>query len=169
MYVLLVYYYKLFIYGQGIHPRGLGESLYILCCVIVHDKEKMFSSEIFHIFYVRYMAEYCYFHQIANDLRGSGRKDNSKCEYICNIYYIDIHLLNYLTKFLVGYLQTNVYRCFQYTAISIKVVPEQNGKAEYERERLLGIAKKLMNLLAIPNCLSRSYSTFPLCSGTTLI
>ena len=33
-----------------------------------------------------------------------------------------------------------------YTAISIKVVPEQSGKVEYERERLLGIVKKLMNL-----------------------
>jgi RNase P/RNase MRP subunit p29 len=32
-----------------------------------------------------------------------------------------------------------------YTAISIKVVHEQSGKVEYERERLLGIAKKLMN------------------------
>jgi hypothetical protein len=40
---------------------------------------------------------------------------------------------------------------------------------KYERERRLGIAKKLMNLLAIPSILSRSYSTFPLCSGTTLI
>jgi hypothetical protein len=56
-----------------------------------------------------------------------------------------------------------------YTAISIKVVHEQSGKVEYERERLLGIAKKLMNLLAIPSSLARSYSTFPLCSGTTLI
>jgi hypothetical protein len=33
---------------------------------------------------------------------------------------------------------------FGYTAISIKVVPEQSRKVEYERERLLGIAKKLM-------------------------
>jgi hypothetical protein len=32
-----------------------------------------------------------------------------------------------------------------YTAISIKVVHEQSGKAEYEREMLLGIANKLMN------------------------
>jgi hypothetical protein len=32
-----------------------------------------------------------------------------------------------------------------YTAISIKVVHEQSGKDEYERERLLGIANKLMN------------------------
>jgi hypothetical protein len=31
-----------------------------------------------------------------------------------------------------------------YTAISIKVVHEQSGKVEYERERLLGIANKLM-------------------------
>jgi hypothetical protein len=56
-----------------------------------------------------------------------------------------------------------------YTAVSINVVPEQSGKVEYERERLLGIAKKVMNLLAIPSSLSRSYSTFPLCSWTTLI
>jgi hypothetical protein len=32
-----------------------------------------------------------------------------------------------------------------YTAISIKVVHEQSGKVEYERERLLGIVNKLMN------------------------
>jgi hypothetical protein len=46
-----------------------------------------------------------------------------------------------------------------YTAISIKVVHEQSGKVEYERERLLGISSSL----------SRSHSTFPLCSWTTLI
>ena len=46
---------------------------------------------------------------------------------------------------------------------------EQSGKVEYERERLLGIANKFINFLAIPSSLSRSYSTFPLCSGTTLI
>ena len=34
---------------------------------------------------------------------------------------------------------------FVYTAISIKVVHEQSGKVEYERERRLGIANKLMN------------------------
>ena len=33
----------------------------------------------------------------------------------------------------------------QYTAISIKVVHEQSGKVEYEREKLLGIANKLMD------------------------
>jgi hypothetical protein len=32
-----------------------------------------------------------------------------------------------------------------YTVISIKVVHEQSGKVEYEREMLLGIANKLMN------------------------
>jgi hypothetical protein len=40
------------------------------------------------------------------------------------------------------------------TAISIKV---------------LGIANKFINFLAIPSSLSRSYSTFPLYSWTTLI
>jgi hypothetical protein len=33
----------------------------------------------------------------------------------------------------------------RYTAISIKVVPEQSGKVEYEYERLLGIVKKFIN------------------------
>jgi hypothetical protein len=57
-----------------------------------------------------------------------------------------------------------------YTAISIKVVREQSGKVEYERERLLGESLwKFINLLTIPISLSRSYSTFPLCSWTTLI
>ena len=32
-----------------------------------------------------------------------------------------------------------------HTAISIKVVHEQSGKVEYERERLLGVVNKLMN------------------------
>jgi hypothetical protein len=60
--------------------------------------------------------------------------------------------------------------CFcVYTAISIKVVHEQSGKVEYERERLLGIPKKLMNFHSDSRSLSRLYSTFPLCSGTTLI
>ena len=58
-----------------------------------------------------------------------------------------------------------ICRILAHTAISIKVVPEESGKVEYECERLLGIAK----FLAIPISLSRSYSTFPLCSGTTLI
>jgi hypothetical protein len=39
----------------------------------------------------------------------------------------------------------------QYTAISIKVVCEQSGKVKYECESLLGIAKKLMNIFAIPS------------------
>jgi hypothetical protein len=33
----------------------------------------------------------------------------------------------------------------EYTAISIKVVHKQSGKVEYQRERLLRIAKNLMN------------------------
>ena len=37
------------------------------------------------------------------------------------------------------------FTSYIYRAISIKVVHEQSGKVEYERERLLGIAKKLMN------------------------
>jgi hypothetical protein len=39
-----------------------------------------------------------------------------------------------------GYFAFTMY-C--YTAISIKVVHEQSGKVEYERERLLGIAMKI--------------------------
>jgi hypothetical protein len=58
---------------------------------------------------------------------------------------------------------------YLYTAISIKVVHEQSGKVEYERERLLGIAKNSLIFLRFPASLSRSYSTFPLWSGTTLI
>ena len=34
-------------------------------------------------------------------------------------------------------------KCILYTAISIKVVHEQSGKVEYERERLLGTALKI--------------------------
>ena len=50
----------------------------------------------------------------------------------------------------------------------LRLSPEQSGKVEYERERLLGIANKFINLLAIPSSLSRSYSIFPLCSGNNL-
>jgi hypothetical protein len=50
----------------------------------------------------------------------------------------------------------------------LRLSPEQSGKVEYERERLLGIANKFIHLLAIPSSLSRSYSTFPLCSGDNL-
>jgi hypothetical protein len=51
----------------------------------------------------------------------------------------------------------------------LRLSPEQSGKIEYERERILGIANKRMNLLAIPSSqLSCSYSTFPLCSGDNL-
>jgi hypothetical protein len=37
----------------------------------------------------------------------------------------------------IGYAQN------EYTAVSIKVVHEQSGKVEYERERLLGTALKI--------------------------
>jgi hypothetical protein len=43
-----------------------------------------------------------------------------------------------------------------YTAISIKVVPEQSGKVEYERERMLGLANNFITFLAIPSSLLRS-------------
>jgi hypothetical protein len=51
----------------------------------------------------------------------------------------------------------------------MKVVHEQSGEVEYERERLLGIADKLMNFQSGSQQPSRSYSTFPLFSWTTLI
>jgi hypothetical protein len=38
-----------------------------------------------------------------------------------------------------------------HTAISSKVVPEQSGKVEYERERLAGNRYKIVNFLAIPS------------------
>jgi hypothetical protein len=50
----------------------------------------------------------------------------------------------------------------------LSLSPEQSGKVEYERERMLGIANKFIHLLAIPSSLSRLYSTFPLCSGDNL-
>jgi hypothetical protein len=34
--------------------------------------------------------------------------------------------------------RNQVWAQIKYTAISIKVVPEQSGKVEYERERLAG-------------------------------
>jgi hypothetical protein len=52
-----------------------------------------------------------------------------------------------------------------YTAISIKVVHKKSGKVEYERERLLEIAKKLMNFHSDSRSLSRSYSTFRFAQG----
>jgi hypothetical protein len=43
------------------------------------------------------------------------------------------------------YCSNSLNQPIWYTAISIKVVHEQSGKVEYERERLLGIPKNLMN------------------------
>jgi hypothetical protein len=53
----------------------------------------------------------------------------------------------------------------------LRLSPEQSGKVEYERERLLGIANKFIHLLAIPSSLSCSYSTliFRFAWGTILI
>jgi hypothetical protein len=48
--------------------------------------------------------------------------------------YVDIEQDQRTLLYLQGYL---------YTAISIKVVHEQSGKIEYEREGLLGIALKI--------------------------
>jgi hypothetical protein len=70
---------------------------------------------------------------------------------------------------ILGFNLLKEMRFLVYTAISINVVHEQSGKVEYHRERLLGIANKLINFKVIPSSLSRSYSTFPLCSWTTLI
>jgi hypothetical protein len=50
---------------------------------------------------------------------------------------------NKLSSIVIGVeksLQTKLCHINWYTAISIKVIPEQSGKVEYERERLLGIA-----------------------------
>jgi hypothetical protein len=63
-----------------------------------------------------------------------------------------------------------VYGYTIYTAISIKVV--HASKAEKSNTSAKGCWEplwKFINLLAIPSSLSRSYSTFPLCSWTTLI
>jgi hypothetical protein len=51
--------------------------------------------------------------------------------------------------------------CIRYKVFQLRLSPEQSG-------RLLGIANKFIHLLAIPSSLSRSYSTFPLCSGDNL-
>jgi hypothetical protein len=47
----------------------------------------------------------------------------------------------------------------------LRLAPEQSGKVEYERERLLGIANKFIHLLAIPSSLSRSYCLSALLGG----
>jgi uncharacterized membrane protein YjfL (UPF0719 family) len=87
---------------------------------------------------------------------------------ICVHYYVIACWLACLHDYLI--VRQFIVFSRVYTAISIKVVHEQSGKVEYERERLLGIAKKLIGIfIAIPSSLSRSYSTFPLCSWTTLI
>jgi hypothetical protein len=44
-----------------------------------------------------------------------------------------------------------VHFVINHTAISIKVVPEQSGKANTSAKGLLGIAKKFVSFLAIPS------------------
>ena len=56
-----------------------------------------------------------------------------------------------------------------HAAISIKVVPEQGEKVEYERERLLGIAEKIINFLALPSKPFALVFDFSALLGTTLI
>ena len=52
----------------------------------------------------------------------------------------------------------------------LRLSPEQSGKVEYESERLVGIANKLMNLLAIPIAAFRArIRLFRFARGTTLI
>jgi hypothetical protein len=90
------------------------------------------------------------------------------------LFIINVRILSY---HVIGIPRLNSYRCWTnlhwfchwYTAILIiRLSPEQSGKVEYKRERLLGIANEFIYLLAIPSSLSRSYSTFPLCSGDNL-
>ena len=56
-----------------------------------------------------------------------------------------------------------------YTAISIKGVHEQSGKVKYERERLLGIANKLMNFQSDSQQLFALTFNFSALLVTTLI
>jgi hypothetical protein len=56
----------------------------------------------------------------------------------------------------------------RYTAISIKVVHEQSGKVEYERERLLAIVNKLMNFQSNSQQPFALVFDFSLCLWTTL-
>jgi hypothetical protein len=67
------------------------------------------------------------------------------------------------------YIKVFFISCHWYTAISIKVVHEQSGKVEYERERLLGIANKLMNFQSGSQQPFALVFDLPLCSWTTLI
>ena len=69
---------------------------------------------------------------------------------IVNLYIIFSYLSTFFIQFEFGYVdieqdqRTLLYlQGYLYTAISIKVVHEQSGKIEYERERLLGIALKI--------------------------
>jgi hypothetical protein len=72
----------------------------------------------------------------------SSFQENTKCE---SSFFADT-CTRRVPIFLFIYIQL-----FQ-----LRLSPEQSGKVEYECERLLGIANKFINLLAIPSSLSRS-------------
>jgi hypothetical protein len=65
------------------------------------------------------------------------------------VFLVVLPTIKYIFPFIISQMvKLHVYaimytvRSFLYTAISIKVVHEQSGKVEYEREWLLGIATK---------------------------
>jgi hypothetical protein len=60
-----------------------------------------------------------------------------------------------------------LHKCIQ--LFQLRLSPEQSGKVEYERERLLGIANKFIHLLAIPSTFRARIRLFRFARGTTLI
>jgi hypothetical protein len=65
------------------------------------------------------------------------------CLWVANVWPFSLLLFCCLFLFCYFYYCYSCLSTPKYTAISIKVVHEQSGKVEYERERL-GIANKLM-------------------------
>jgi hypothetical protein len=68
------------------------------------------------------------------------------------------------TSVLWIFIIIRIHPLYKAVSIKLRLSPSKAGKVkvEYERERMLGIANKFINVLAIPSSLSRSYSTFPL-------
>jgi predicted GNAT family acetyltransferase len=91
------------------------------------------------------------------------------------LYIIWNHIVTWNTVYFI-IEKTDAYNKYRVTPVfpndiqlfQLRLSPEQSGKVEYERERLLGISNKFIHLLAIPSSLSRSYSIFPLCSWDNL-
>ena len=67
-----------------------------------------------------------------NNIRGMVK------ELLAFLSSIDPDLKSYVTSNIFQVAEKYVGMYFIYTAISIKVVPEQSGKVEYEREKLAG-------------------------------